>query len=119
MAYDSLYNQYPSVATTDATPTTLATLPLPISGTTAIVEACYGMRSGNNCAQTKKRAIIRNVSGTLTVASLSTLDALAGDAGLLTASGTIIVSGTNIIIQGTGIAATNITWSPCIAFRIF
>ena len=97
-----------SVTTTDATPTTLATVPVPT----------------NDAVTLNGIVVAKNSTYTAAVGGLFNVTAI-NNAGTLTIMGTplvainassteifnIIVSGTNLILQVTGIAATTYTWN--------
>lgn len=97
--------------TTNATPTTLYSYALG-TGKTMRIEADILGSSGNNRMRGITTATVKNISGTLSVVGASPVDiaAIVQDAALLTASYTITVSGTNVIIQVTGVLATTIDW---------
>ncbi len=100
-----------TVSTTNATPTTLYSWSI-ASGQTVRLVVDLLAKSGNNRLRGIKSATVKNISGTLTVvgATVSDLAAIVADPALVSAGWTITTSGTNVIIQVTGIAATNIDW---------
>jgi len=101
-----------TVATTDATPTTIATIPLSTSGARMRITASVGGVSSTNDVAGIKTATFRNNAGTVSVlVAPSDIASTVSDAGLATASFTFVVSGTNVLVQVTGVAATNINWT--------
>lgn len=97
--------------TTNATPLTLISIPL-LAGQTAILNVIAVARdtSGNVRSSTKK-ATIKNVSDTLSIVGLvQDIITPVTDVNISSASFTITTSGTNMLLQATGIAATTINW---------
>ena len=98
----------PFVQTTNATPTTLYTRDID-TNTLYGVEATVVCRSGSYRAFYKLMGCVYRASGSATVQGSVTVVASAeSDAGL---DATITASGNAIIVQVTGIAASNIDWS--------
>lgn len=98
------------VVTTDATPTTLVTIPL-LAGQTAFLEVKLTNRTGDLDQGWYKmdRGIKRASTGGAIVG-------LAGssaqeDAALTPTSFDVVASGNNALVQVTGIAATSISWA--------
>lgn len=103
-----------SVATTDATVTTVATIPVPASTTVVIEAKVIGRRTGGASGTTEDTAVYmfaacyKNVSGTATEVGEGSIFSAEDQAGWdCTAS----ASGSNILIRVTGAAANNITWA--------
>ena len=103
------------VVTTDATPTTLLSLPLLSSRTTFIQVQVIARRTGGSSGTAEDGAAYlragtyKMVAGTPTligsVTSIHTAESQAGwDA-------TLAVSGGNVIVQVTGAADNNVTWN--------
>lgn len=101
-----------SVSTSDATVTTIATIATSSNEFGVIEVTLVGHRttSDGHGITGKKIVRYRNIAGTITVGSITSLltDELTG---LTTATWTITSSGSNILIRVTGEAATNIDWS--------
>lgn len=99
-----------SVSTTNATATTLLTLS---TSTNTVEYAKFYITAINTTTQTSaayERSIrIKNASGTVTLGTLQS-DYTNEDAGIAAANVQVIVSGTDVLLQAIGIAATNITW---------
>lgn len=99
-----------TVSTTDATPTTLATIAVPTGNAitiSGIVVARNTTSTINNATGGRFTATAINTAGTVTLAGPT--DVLVS----ATSTGTfdVIVSGTNLVVQVTGIAATAYNWS--------
>lgn len=103
-----------TVATTDATPTTLATVPVATNTTAVITATVVARRTGGVSGTTGDGAgyslwiVAKNIAGTVTIIAqgktFSGEDQPAWDAGG-------VASSTNIVVQVTGAAANNISWS--------
>lgn len=103
-----------TVATTDATVTTLATVAT-TTDTVMILEArISGRRTGGSAGTAGdsstyiRTARIKNVAGTVTIQNLQSDYTSEDQAGW---NGTITVSGTNALVRVTGAANNNITWN--------
>lgn len=100
-----------TVQTTNATATTIATIPILTSESVQVLSQINGFNS----------AFTAMAAGTLTFAARNTAGAVTVvgtpisvpfiDAALVGSSFTAVASGTNVLIQVTGIAATTINWS--------
>jgi hypothetical protein len=100
-----------SVSTANATPTTLVTYSVPASSTGVLTIDMSGMKSDGSGGITGKKVVRwKKVSGTLTLGSITSLLADEVDAAISGATWTITTSSNNIIVQVTGVAATNIDW---------
>jgi len=99
-----------TVTTTDATPTTIATIPLgAVAGTVAIdVDVFCFNASGPKGASLNLFGAVRTTGAAGTLigvnTSLSVID------GAFAISATIIASGNNALVQVTGLAGTTINW---------
>ena len=107
--------------TTNATPLNAITIAIPTNGCYSITAEVFGKNASNtDRLHGIKRATIRNNAGTLsllgTVKDISTTDR---EGTLSTASFTITTSGTNALIQLTGVAATTIKWLTCVELKAF
>lgn len=103
------------ISTTDATVTTIFTIPIP-TGQRCKITANVEATSGTNVLNGQKYNIIRNDAGTLTKVSgtdISTIP-IFQDAGLSGATFVLAISGTNLLVQVTGLVATNINWTATI-----
>lgn len=103
-----------SVNTTDATVTTVATIPA-ASNTSVLVDcSIVGRRTGGSAgaagdgAGYNVRAVAKNVAGTLTIIGQATTVIGESQAGW---DAVAAVSGTNILLRVTGAVNNNISWS--------
>lgn len=113
---DSLVN----ITTTNATPSTVLSIPIPNDGDYSTITVDMTGKSTNDYIRGIKTATIANKSGTLAIIGTTPQDIVTtiSDAALATATFTITTSGTNAIIQVTGIAATTINWRAIITYKI-
>ena len=112
-----------SARTTNATPATMvngartgifimSTGVATLTGTVHAVDAAAG-----DVATWRVEAVIkRSTAGTVTIAAGATPTSLYGDAALATAACAIVVSGSNVQVQVTGIAAKTLVWGASLAF---
>ncbi len=109
-----------TVSTTNATPTTIMTIPIQ-TGSVYFVQFSTDGNSGSGSAACafQQVVLIRNPSGTAVIADGGTQNIFTPmqDSSLGTTSVTASVSGTNLIIQVTGVASTNINWKTSITIR--
>lgn len=102
-----------TVATTNATVTTLATVAIPSNSSVKIEATILGRRTGGTSGAAQDAAVyvrtlrLKNVAGTVTGFNLQS-DYTSEDQ--TTWNGTITVSGTNALVQVTGAANNNVTW---------
>lgn len=108
-----------SVTTTDATTTTIATIPLPTSGDRILLTIKMTGESGNDDLYGLKIAGIKNNAGTLAATGSVTPDIvpIVTDAALFGSTYTVTTSGTNILVRVTGLAATTINWKCYITYN--
>ena len=100
-----------TISTTNATPTTIATISVPTGKTVECEFTVTGKDGSNNQVMMRKMFRAINVAGTVTM--LGTLQGTWADyaaAPLSTATVTASASGANMVVQVTGVAATNISW---------
>lgn len=99
------------IVTTDATQTTILSYPIPAGATILARAVVLGQSSTGVSAAFTKVAGGKNISsvGSL-VGSVLDLFSATKDTGALTWSATCSVSGTNLLVQVTGQAATTINW---------
>lgn len=99
------------ISTVDATPTTIFTFPI-LTGQKNRVVFNVEASSGNNCAFGMRANIFKNVSGTVSKIGATDEDLInpVMDAALIGIAFSSQVSGTNLIVQVTGLIATNIDW---------
>jgi hypothetical protein len=99
-----------TVATTDATPTTLATIAI-ASNTAVTINGIVAARNSsgtiNNTTGGRFTCTAVNTAGTVALAATPDVTVQATSTGTFN----VVVSGTNLIVQVTGIAATPYTWS--------
>lgn len=111
-----------TVQTTNATPTTIATIPLTTSGATLVLSSVdvTGNPSGAGSVWNLKRCAIKNNAGTLTKVGGATVvpTPTQRTAPISTADFDIVISGTNVLIQVTGEAATTINWKATYKYHI-
>ncbi len=100
-----------TVTTTNATPSNIVSMPVATGQTVRLVVDIIGI-SGNNRLRGRKTACVKNIGGTLSIVGATITDIVTtiGDVALATAGWDISISGTNIIVPVTGIAATTINW---------
>lgn len=112
MAIARIISRYAAtVVTTDATPTTLLTIPLATASRVILAEGnVVGKNSTPQLTTWRLLASFRNVAGTVSQeGATDTLHEKAG-APLASADVNYVVSGTNVLVQVTGVAATTIEW---------
>lgn len=98
------------VSTTDGTVTTIQTVPTETDTIITIAAWAHGIKTdGSAGASYKMHAAFRNDGGTLTQIGVTDAEFTQEDVGGWNAS--IATSGTNVLVQVAGAAATNITWS--------
>lgn len=100
-----------ALATTDATP---GSIPVPIFGGAVAITGDVVLSSGNLARLLTVQMLVRRDPVTpfaVTIVGTPTITSVFGDASLSTATLAASVSGFNISLDVTGIAATNITWS--------
>jgi hypothetical protein len=108
-----------TVATTNATVTTIATIPLPTSGGYATVTVDMTGKSTNDYYRGIKTILIYNNAGTLSVVgAIADMITPVSTVALATATFSITTSGTNILVRVTGVAATNISWLGIVKYKI-
>jgi hypothetical protein len=106
-----------TVATTDATVTTLATISTTTDTVMLIETRVSGRRTGGSAgtagdsASYVRTARVKNIAGTVTIANLQS-DYTSEDQGGWNA--TITVTGTNVLVRVTGAANNNITWQATV-----
>ena len=99
-----------SVNTTDDTPTTIITIPLP-SGATMLVEVnAIGKTATPDLTSLRKTASFKNVGGTVSLVGTATTVHAQADSGLNAADLLFTPSGNNVLVQVQGVAATNLAW---------
>ena len=107
-----------AITTTDATLTTIATVSAATTNTQYGIDVLVQAHSGANGAKWYLSNACLNSSGSLLAEGLTTVGESRGtNSGLPPATwGTpsIALSGTNILIQVQGAAATNINWHACV-----
>lgn len=111
-----------TVQTANATPTTIATIPLTTSGATLVLSSVdvTGNPSGAGSVWNLKRCAIKNNAGTLTKVGGATVvpTPTQRTAPISTADFDVVISGTNVLIQVTGEAATTINWKATYKYHI-
>lgn len=103
-------NGWGTYTTTDGSANTLHQI-LTATGDTLTVLAVIGARSGSNGAGYGILGTFKNISGSLIQVGTTTALHTAEDAGLTACSVAFSVSGANLLVQVTGIAATTIEWT--------
>lgn len=102
-----------TVATTDATATTAATVAVPTNSSMLLEVRVVGRRTGGSsgaagdAAHYIRTARLKNVAGTVTLHNLQSDYTSEDQTGW---NGTITVTGTNALVRVTGAANNNITW---------
>lgn len=110
-ALSSEVKQADTITTTNNSTTTIATIPLPTSLTTMrITVSILGDGGSTGQSYASKTAVIRNTAGTLAlVGSAQSLFTQQNSGGFNTQI-SITTSGTNVLVQVTGLISTNIKW---------
>lgn len=102
--------EYAQLETTNDTPTTILTIPIP-NNSVSMIDVKVLFKSSSAYGVEHKEAYYKNNSGTLTqISTTNEITPNTGDASLSSADLDFSVSGTNVLIQVTGIAATTIEW---------
>ena len=102
------------VATTNATPATLLTISPTASYTTMIEARVVARRTGGTAGTAEDAAgyifqgTYKNTAGT--VALIGTVNAAYTAESVGTYNATLVISGSTVLVQVTGVASTNITW---------
>jgi hypothetical protein len=99
-----------AVSTTDATPTTLATAAIASNTAVTFSGTVVGRNTAgtiNNACGGRFNVVAVNTAGTVTLAATQDVTVQSTS----TATFNVVVSGTNLIVQVTGIAATAYNWS--------
>lgn len=100
-----------NVTTTNATATTILTLPFDAGETVMTVTVDFVGKSGNNVAFGIVRWVAKNIAGTPSVmGSPAVIASTVSDAALSTVAFSATTSGSDILIQVSGVAATTIDW---------
>jgi hypothetical protein len=110
--YDELEEQKwveATVETTDATVTPIATIPVP-ENTAWLIEANVSAKEDDSTTAVgyKRTAVIRRATGNAVIADNS--DDFDGNTDHVTATAAFAVSGTNLLLNVTGVAATALDW---------
>lgn len=100
-----------TVSTTNATPTTIATIAIPTGKTVEYLFTIAGKDGSNNQVILNRVFRAVNISGTVTLYSLAGTGIADFNSVALTGSQVnASASGSNVVIQAQGLAATNISW---------
>jgi hypothetical protein len=106
---------YATVNTTDANPTTLQTIAIPTNSAILIESRINSIKTGGTGTGTTggtnsyiRVAKVKNVGGTVT---LGTISSSYTNEDIAPFNATFVVSGTNVIVQVTGAASDNVTWT--------
>lgn len=101
-----------TLQTTNATPGNLLTIAIPTGGV-VVLDGYVVSRIGTitSGAGYTFQATYKNNAGTVTLIGAALTPLVAEDAGLAAASIALVISGTNVLVQVTGIAATTIEWA--------
>ncbi len=98
-----------TISTTDATTTTISTIPITNNSTYTITATVVGASSIGDSVFYKASCKVNNIAGTLS--ALTIFDATKiTDASLAATSVSFVTSTTNVLVQVNGIAATDINW---------
>lgn len=102
--------EHVQATTTDATPTTVMTIPLP-TDSVSIIDVKVLIKTTTAFAVEHKEAYYKNDSGTITqISTTNVITPNTGDAAINLADFDFSISGTNVLVQVEGIAATTIEW---------
>lgn len=99
-----------TVQTTNATPATIITIPIPTGATVQIIADICAHILATSGASYELMGTYRNSAGTVSLVGANVATLTNRDAALATATVTFVISGTNVIVTATGIAATTIEW---------
>jgi hypothetical protein len=104
---------------TGTTPVTLATIPLPTAGQTVFIDTDFVGDSGPDGYASVLKAAFKNVGGTVSQVGGAAVIAseVYSDPALVGTVVSYVVSGTNINVQVTGVAATTIQWNSYSTLR--
>ena len=106
--------------TTNATPTNLLSYVQPNSSGAVIQVSLIAYDGSGNVKGWLLEAVTKRVADSLSViGSVQNLMTAQGDVGLATASATIVISGANVIVEVTGIAATTINWRVRVTIDLY
>lgn len=97
--------------TTNATPLTLLTIPLPAAGNVVVQAFVVARDTAGNSKSFNVNAGGKSVASVATVLGAVTSLLSVGDAGAALWTATLIASGSDLVVQVTGAAATTIDWS--------
>lgn len=97
--------------TTNATATTLMTIPLPTAGNIALQAFVVARDSAGNSKSFNLNAGAKSVANVATVLGAVVSLLSVGDVGAALWGATVTASGGDIVVQVTGAAATTIDWS--------
>lgn len=106
------------VATTNSTTTTILTIPISANNTYMIEADIIARRTGgssgtaDDCGWVKIGGIYKTVSGTVTLVNTT-----ANTGGGEYSSGTLTISGTNVLVQVTGVTNNNVTWHAFVTVK--
>lgn len=101
-----------TLQTTNATPGNVLTIAIPTGGV-VVINAFVTARIGTITSGAGYEIIgtYKNNAGTVTLVGANATPLTNEDAGLASASIALAISGTNVLVQVTGIAATTIEWA--------
>jgi hypothetical protein len=103
-----------TVQTTDATPTTIISTPVPLNSIIYVKAFIVGLDTTNRGMVYERSASFKNVGGTVTQIGNTQSDFTQEQSGVTQANVTVDGSGSNAIVQVSGIAATTINWHSTI-----
>src|SRR5690348_10705658 len=93
-----------TVQTTNATPATLITIPVPTGATVQITANVCAHIAATSGGSFEIMGTYRNNAGTISLVGANVATLTNRDAGVSTATLTLVISGTNVIVTATGIA---------------
>lgn len=109
-SYDPIWKV--GVTTTNTTPSNIFTYPIPVDGQVLRFTVDVLAKSGSDAFSGRKKCTILRSSGALTIIGVTAQDIVASvnTTGLAAVTWTITTSGTNVLVQVTGLTSTTIAW---------
>lgn len=96
--------------TVDTATVDLITFAMPTDTVVGFAFCCLMRAAGGEGRTLTSAAVAKNTAGTVAQIGTTTLMLAAADAALAAATLTLVVSGTNLIFRGTGVAGQTLQW---------
>lgn len=102
--------------TTDANPTTIATIPIP-NNRVYEIDATFFMnnQAGNTAGKFRRTVTAANIAGTVQI--VGPIDTIGSDGPIATTVVNAVPQGTNLLLQVTGESSTNYWWGVTYTLR--